>query len=51
MFPGVRALYERELATLRAQLDETTFEHAWAEGAAMPVGQAIAYALGEEPKR
>ena len=51
LFPGVRALYERELATLRGQLDDTTFERAWAEGAAMSLGQAIAYVLGEDSKR
>jgi hypothetical protein len=30
---------------LRAQLDEATFEAAWAEGQAMTLEQAVAYAL------
>jgi DNA-binding NarL/FixJ family response regulator len=36
---------EDMLATARAQLDEATWQAAWAEGLAMPLDQAIAYAL------
>ena len=36
---------EEVLAAVRAQLDETTFAAAWAEGWAMSLEQAIAYAL------
>jgi hypothetical protein len=32
-------------ADVRAQLDESTFEAAWAEGQAMTLDAAIAYAL------
>lgn len=38
--------YERDLASVRAQLDKTAFSEAWAEGQAMNAEQAIAYALG-----
>ncbi len=37
--------YERQLAILRAQLDEATFAAAWAEGRTMTMEQAIEYAL------
>ena len=43
---GARVDYERDLAAVRAQLDEAPFVAAWAEGAAMTQEQAIAYALG-----
>jgi hypothetical protein len=39
--------YERDLARVRAGVDEQAFETAWREGAAMPSEEAIAYALGE----
>jgi hypothetical protein len=45
--PGERPAYERRLASARAQLDEATWLAAWAEGQAMTLEQAIAYALGE----
>jgi hypothetical protein len=32
----------RDVAAVRAQLDEKSFAAAWAEGLAMPVEQAIA---------
>ncbi len=36
------------LATARSQLDEATWEEAWAEGRAMSMEQAIGYPLPEE---
>ena len=45
--PVDRWWYERYLATARAQLDERSWEAAWAEGQAMTLEQAIAYALEE----
>jgi non-specific serine/threonine protein kinase len=41
--------YDQDVAALRAQLDEETFAAAWAEGRAMPLGQAIEYALEDHP--
>ncbi len=43
--PGERPAYERNVATVRGQLDETAFAAAWAEGRVMTVEQAITYAL------
>jgi hypothetical protein len=43
--PGEQALRERTITTVRAQLDEATFAAAWADGHAMSLGQALAYAL------
>jgi len=40
-----RITYERTLAMLRVQLDDTVFAAAWAEGRAMTLEQAIADAL------
>ena len=40
-----RTEYDAGVATVRAQLDETTFAAAWAEGRAMTRERAIAYAL------
>ena len=37
--------YEHTVASVRAQLDETTFAKAWTEGRAMTMEQAIEYAL------
>jgi tetratricopeptide (TPR) repeat protein len=37
--------YDRDVAAVRAQLDEKSFAAAWAEGQAMPLEQAIAEAL------
>ncbi len=42
---GDRAAFERIVAAARSQLDEASFESAWAEGRAMPLEQAVAYAL------
>jgi len=44
-FPATQALYERDLASVRAQLDTETFEAAWVEGRAMSTEQAVEYAL------
>ncbi len=45
--PVDRPHQETALAGLRAALGATTFEATWAEGRAMPLEQAIAYALNE----
>ena len=42
--PAFRAVYERMMATARAELGETTFTERWAEGRAMTLEQAIAEA-------
>ena len=42
-----RIEYERSLASLRVQLDEKTFNAARAEGEAMTMEEAVAFALGE----
>ena len=41
----IRADYERRVAAVRARLGEAAFATVWAEGRAMPVEQAIAFAL------
>jgi tetratricopeptide (TPR) repeat protein len=43
-----RAEYERYVNIVRAELDNATFEAAWAEGRAMTLEQAVAYTL-EQP--
>jgi predicted ATPase/DNA-binding SARP family transcriptional activator len=43
--PVDRVTYHRLVDTTRAQLDDKTFAAAWAEGRAMTLEQAIAYAL------
>jgi predicted ATPase/class 3 adenylate cyclase/Tfp pilus assembly protein PilF len=43
-----RDTHDRAIAAARAQLDEATVAALWAEGRAMPLEQAIAYALGED---
>jgi len=40
-----RTMYEQSLAAARSMLDEEMFASAWAEGRAMTLEQAIAYAL------
>ena len=45
--PIARSGYDRDIAVARAQLDEATFAAAEAEGRAMTLEQAIAYALDE----
>jgi hypothetical protein len=39
--------YEHSLATIRPQLGELSFTTAWEAGRAMPLAQAVAYALAE----
>jgi predicted ATPase/DNA-binding SARP family transcriptional activator len=47
-FPvGEREEYERDVAVARSGLGETEFAAAWAEGRAMPLAQAVAFALEE----
>jgi hypothetical protein len=43
--PNERPDYEHTVATTRAQLDEQVWAAAWAEGKALSLEQAIAYAL------
>lgn len=45
--PADRADYDHNMAATRGQLAEETFAEAWAEGQAMTMEQAIAYALEE----
>jgi predicted ATPase/DNA-binding SARP family transcriptional activator len=45
--PVNRPFITEYTADVRAQLDEATFEAAWAEGQAMTLEQAVAYVLGE----
>jgi tetratricopeptide (TPR) repeat protein len=44
-----RSLYERIITTARVQLGEPAFTAAWAEGEAMRLEQAIAFALAKQP--
>ena len=46
--PGESALQEPYLSAARSQLDETSWQEAWAEGRAMTLEEAISYALEEE---
>jgi hypothetical protein len=43
--PVDRADYDRDVASAHAQLDEVTFDAAWAAGQALTLEQAIAEAL------
>src|SRR5262249_32947587 len=45
VWPETRADYDRYVAAAHAQLDETTFAAAWAEGRAMSLEQVVADAL------
>jgi hypothetical protein len=47
--PSRRAEHQRELAAARAALGKQAFAAAWAEGRAMTLEQAVAYALDEQP--
>jgi hypothetical protein len=40
--------YDREVSDLRTNMDESAFAKAWAEGRAMSMEQAIAYALEQK---
>jgi predicted ATPase/DNA-binding XRE family transcriptional regulator len=42
-----RETYQRTVIALRAQLDESTFAQTWAEGQAVTLDEAVAYALNE----
>ena len=46
-FSANRTLYEQQVPTARAGLPEPAFNALWAEGRAMTLEEAIAYALGE----
>jgi predicted ATPase/DNA-binding CsgD family transcriptional regulator len=45
--PGDQPEVDKYIADVCTQLDEAAFETAWAEGQAMTLEQAVAYALGE----
>jgi non-specific serine/threonine protein kinase len=47
--PVERVGYEQDLTTVRGVLGEEAFAAAWAEGRAMSLEQAVAYALEEQP--
>ena len=44
----MRNLNERDLVITRGMLDPQAFEAAWAEGRAMTLEQAVAYALEDD---
>jgi hypothetical protein len=46
--PQERIEYDRELAGLRAGMDEKTFDLLWAEGQSMNMDQAVDFAMGEK---
>jgi hypothetical protein len=46
--PTERAEDDIDIATIRAALDESQLAAAWAEGRAMTLEQAVAYALDEQ---
>ena len=46
--PAERDLHERTLGDVRARLGEEAFGAAWAEGRAMSLREAVAYARGEQ---
>ncbi|MFN8499018.1 MAG: tetratricopeptide repeat protein [Anaerolineae bacterium] len=46
--PSYRAAYERTVASVRGELDAPTLARAWAEGKAMTLEAAVAYALEDE---
>jgi tetratricopeptide (TPR) repeat protein len=47
LLPVDKMEYERNLSQLRAQLDMAVFEKAWFKGRAMPLEQAVEFALQE----
>ncbi len=51
MTPLEQAAYDREVNDLRANMDETAFDKAWAEGKAMTLEQAISCALATEGEK
>jgi predicted ATPase/class 3 adenylate cyclase len=46
---SLRQIYDQEVSTVRHMLGPEVFEAAWAEGRAMTLEQAVAYALDEQP--
>ncbi len=50
MAPVDQAEYDRYVAAARAQLDDHAWAAAWAEGQAMTLERAIAYALEDTPE-
>jgi hypothetical protein len=46
--PAERAEHERSVAAVRTSLGEETFATAWAAGRAMPMEEAVSYALEKE---
>lgn len=46
MDPDTQALYESEMAALRAQLDAETLARCWEEGRKLPWGEALDFAVG-----
>ncbi len=49
--PAEGAAYDRHVAAVRVALGEEEFARAWAEGQAMTLEQAIAYAIEDGPRR
>ncbi len=47
-FPATQALYERDLASLRAQLPTEMFEAAWAGGRTMTLEETVAVSLAQD---
>jgi hypothetical protein len=47
--PADRLAHEQGLAALRESLGPEAFERAWADGEAMSLDEAVAYALKREP--
>jgi hypothetical protein len=47
MSPSQRAEYERQIAAARSRLGDSAFAAAWAEGQAMSLEEAVAYAVEE----
>jgi non-specific serine/threonine protein kinase len=48
--PGHAALHARQLATLRAKLDDAAYEAAWAAGTKLGLDEAVAEALATEER-
>jgi non-specific serine/threonine protein kinase len=46
VFTAYRPWFDRDVAAARAQLEPEAFAAAWAEGRALPFGEAVSYALG-----
>ena len=51
LLPFDRDQSERNPAALRTQLDPAAFDAAWAEGRAMTMEQAVAYALDDNSRK